>query len=67
MARIIPLKRDLEPTGDDAASPQGCVGEPAQIILFPGVRYERWHDEQQAKPAGGCHEKAPKARDWLDV
>ena len=69
MARIIPLKRDVEPSGDDAPGPQGCGGESAQIILFPGVRYERWHEEREIAPASPNRDRSgqPTYRDWLDI
>lgn len=69
MARIIPLKRDVEPSNDDAPELQGCVGEPAQIILFPGVRYERWHQERDIAPASHDYDRVSEAsyRDWLDI
>jgi hypothetical protein len=69
MTRIIPLNRDGGPNGTDAAGLSGCVGEPAQVILFPGVRYERW-DDRRAAPAGerlktGAIDR--DGRDWLDI
>ncbi len=69
MARIIPLNRDVEPPGDDATGLQGCAGEPAQIIFFPGVRYERWAEENEHTPSihHGDGDEEPLARDWLEV
>lgn len=69
MARIIPLKRDVAPPGDDATDLKGCAGEPAQIILFPGVRYERWREEQEQAPTERRDRTdiSATARDWLEI
>jgi hypothetical protein len=69
MARIISLKRDVAPPGDDATDLKGCAGEPAQIILFPGVRYERWHEEQGAtlSPRRASPGDEATTRDWLEI
>lgn len=76
MAMIITLNRDCEAVQDtqsqgmneerlqsDAAAPRG-----AEVIIFPGVRYERW-DEQQS---GQAARKRPSTRrgterDWLHI
>lgn len=29
---------------------QGYGDEPCQIVIFPGVRYERWAEEEAPKP-----------------
>ena len=44
----------------DQSTPKTCAG--AEIILFPGVRYERWSDEQ---PTGTA--KGHTSRDWLTL
>jgi len=51
-----------------ARQSQGRPGErqasSAQIILFPGVRYERWSENQQTSSAAKC---SRKQRDRLDI
>ena len=69
MTMIIPLNRDVAASGDDATEIEGGGGEPAQIILFPGVRYERWADEAQCDGTGhqGQQDVDSVDRDWLDI
>lgn len=69
MVMIIPLNRDVAPPGDDATGIEGGAGEPAQIILFPGVRYERWSDDRHnaASEGGGEPDSERADRDWLDI
>jgi len=71
MALIIELNRDVEyePELKDAASSR--QQQSAEVILFPGVRYEHWRDEQvngeaieQQSPTTAATEAE---RDWLKV
>jgi len=69
MALIITLNRDSEALSepDEAAGTSHVTG---QIILFPGVRYERWADARSgSEPHGVVHLPSQKtvARDWLEV
>jgi len=67
MARIIRLNRDVAPV--EACEPK--INEKlGEVILFPGVRYDRW--DRQAEPdnadSSTCQENdKPISRDWLDV
>jgi hypothetical protein len=69
MTMIISLNRDVAPPGDDATGMEAGVGEPAQIILFPGVRYERWADDSRnAMSERSSESEAEQSeRDWLEV
>jgi len=69
MAMIISLNRDVAPPGDDASGIEGGAGEPGQIILFPGVRYERWADDPRnaASERSGEPDGERTDRDWLEI
>ena len=40
-----------------------AAGAGAEIVFFPGVRYERWSDEPQQKPRA----KKTRRRDTLEL
>lgn len=71
MALIIELSRvhDYEPDIADATPRREY--QTAEVILFPGVRYEHWLDGQER--GGQCAERSAEAdavtvnRDWLKV
>lgn len=51
MATILSFKPGARHSG---SAVRAGVGGPAEIVFFPGVRYERWSERAQAK--------APKKR-----
>jgi hypothetical protein len=56
------LRRDARDLGSAAAS--------AEVIVFPGVRYERWDEarEAQAQLAGASKKRSPsRQRDVLEL
>ena len=69
MVLFIPQNGDVAPPGDDATGIEGGAGESAQIILFPGLRYERWSDDRHnaASDCGGEPDSERTDRDWLDI
>lgn len=62
MATIISFKTAPKPTAASVLAAYGA-GQSAEIVLFPGVRYERHGEEQASKP------KKPRQsrRDRLDL
>ncbi|MEQ1714900.1 MAG: hypothetical protein ABL907_02755 [Hyphomicrobium sp.] len=65
MATII----EFRPAGRSGALPQGLTrayAAPAEIVLFPGVRYERWAQEQSAADAKS-RRKVSRKRDKLEL
>jgi hypothetical protein len=71
MALIIELNRDVEYEPEIKNAQPPAEQKAAEVILFPGVRYERWLDEQ----TGGSQTAATSAetdtitvsRDWLKI
>ncbi|CAA2140613.1 hypothetical protein [Hyphomicrobium sp. ghe19] len=49
MATIIAFKTTPKPTASSVLAAYGA-GQSAEIVFFPGVRYERLGDEQSNKP-----------------
>lgn len=47
MATILSFKPS---TRDAGSTPPPAVRRAGEIVLFPGVRYERWGEPQAAKP-----------------
>jgi hypothetical protein len=45
-----------------AAVPKAQSGS-AEVVIFPGVRYERWSEEAAAKPRA----RRPRQRDLLEL
>lgn len=62
MATIIAFKTAPKPTTASVLAAYGA-GQSAEIVLFPGVRYERHGEERASKP------KKPRrnTRDTLDL
>ncbi len=58
MATIIEFRQGLRP----AALPRSIANAQAQIVFFPGVRYERWAEEVSAEPA---KKRARRRRDKI--
>lgn len=76
MALIIQLKNDVMTAQNEPADDALGAQETAEVILFPGVRYERWKDEHQDPKAdclGGATNGDPRTRtstmkrDWLEI
>lgn len=71
MAMIITLDRIADATVDEAIVDSSCRAQVAEVILFPGVRYERWSDEAATSGAPSelqrKRELAQSRRDWLDI
>ncbi|MFY0613310.1 MAG: hypothetical protein JXQ99_17390 [Hyphomicrobiaceae bacterium] len=71
MAMIITLDRIADSTVDEAIVDSSCREQVAEVILFPGVRYERWSDEPATSGAPSelqrKRELAQSRRDWLDI
>ena len=71
MAMIITLDRIVDSTQDEAIVDSSCREQAAEVILFPGVRYERWSDEPASSVAPSelqrKRELAHFQRDWLDI
>jgi len=71
MAMIIRLDRTPEAAQVEAIADDGCRQESAEIILFPGVRYERWSEKAPqsaiATEMGGEYARVQFQRDWLDI
>ena len=69
MAMIIELNRVTDTTQDDTLLDD--VGHPreAEVILFPGVRYERWSEQatEETSVANGNENQPEANRDWLEV
>lgn len=70
MAMIIELSRGAEPVQDDTDN-DNEHRPPAEVILFPGVRYERWNDRptETTRPNSlfGARLRSGVQRDWLDI
>lgn len=74
MATIIPLNREPEKTQDSVPYVDVVTERSAaEIVLFPGVRYEHWSGAE-AEPGNGQLTNAPAtvrssatARDWLEI
>lgn len=70
MTQIIRLDREVEiATHKPPATGDSSVARGAEIVLFPGIRYERW--TEPAEMADGMSDKnaAPRVvkRDWLEI
>ena len=71
MARIITLNRDLEApqAASDALDDEAKTS--AEVILFPGVRYERWAQTADRAKFGksDLHGMSDlrALRDWLEI
>jgi hypothetical protein len=64
MTNIHYLRTRTEPGADQTEQPDGRVGEAAplrsaSVILFTGVRYERWLEPPDAEGAGTDKAKTP--------
>lgn len=57
------IYRIAPPTAPRRSGTSASTGS-AEIILFPGVRYERWEDTAAKQPTDG---RRAKARDRLDL
>jgi hypothetical protein len=60
MAQILSFRTPESKTG--TALRKGC---PAEVIVFPGVRYERWSDGEETSSAAGDQRRAH--RDVLEL
>ncbi|MGI9475239.1 MAG: hypothetical protein ACR2PI_00915 [Hyphomicrobiaceae bacterium] len=71
MAMIIRLERMADSTQDVAEVDGSCRQEDAEVILFPGIRYERWSDATTASAGSpeidGKRVPVRSRRDWLDI
>ncbi len=61
MATIIEFKTAPKPTAASVLAAYGA-GQSAEIVFFPGVRYERHDEEAEAKPR-----KINRRRDTLEL
>jgi hypothetical protein len=59
MATILEFRQGQKLSG----SRRNTSETPAEIVFFPGVRYERWQDTVQAKPA----KKRARRRDRIEL
>lgn len=70
MAMIIELSRVAESVQDDTDNDIERR-PPAEVILFPGVRYERWQDKPaetaRSNSMFGARMRSSVQRDWLDI
>jgi hypothetical protein len=64
MATIHRIETETKRRGAAPAATQATVNTTADIILFPGVRYERWSETHQ--PAQSA-KRSRKHRDRLDI
>ncbi len=68
MAMIIKLNV-IETAQDETVFDDMRPSQAAEVILFPGVRYERWKD-MPAGPIGSLkagRRRSRVERDWLDI
>lgn len=68
MAMIIKLNV-IETAQDETVFDDMRPAQAAEVILFPGVRYERWKDKP-AEPVGSLNAGRRRScveRDWLDI
>jgi hypothetical protein len=59
MATILEFRQGQKLSGSRRSANQS----PAEIVFFPGVRYERWEDTPSAKPA----KKRARRRDRINL
>jgi hypothetical protein len=62
MATILEFKAAPKPTAASVMAAYGA-GQSAEVVLFPGVRYER-HDEE---PEATKSRKSKRSRDSIDL
>jgi hypothetical protein len=70
MAVIIPLKREADLPLETMTATTAPNMSPADVILFPGVRYERWSGDQFTPPAQSESAGSTSSsfrRDWLEI
>ena len=71
MAMIIRLDRIGDSSQDVAVTEGGSRQRDAEVILFPGVRYERWSNETAASAGAsetdGQRTPVRSRRDWLEI
>ena len=65
MAKILTF-RTTERRDEDADADSACEGASAQVIVFPGVRYEHW-DRPGDPPAAAAAATTKQSRDRRDV
>ncbi len=61
MARILEFKTEAKPTAMSVLAAYGA-GQSAEIVLFPGVRYERHAEAAKTKP-----KRSARRRDTLEI
>lgn len=64
MASIIELSSVARRVPDADQSERFADGHSADVILFPGVRYERW-DDPEREDHGGLDHSAPVQRNRM--
>ena len=71
MAMIIELSRVAEAVQDDSDTEEVRRPARAEVILFPGIRYERWSENaSETVPQSasfGARMRSHVQRDWLDI
>lgn len=67
MAMIIELNRVNDTTQEEAVLDDVRQSREAEVILFPGVRYERWRDPATEETSTDDGERTQATRDWLEV
>ena len=71
MALIITLNRELEPATDAPVEDHASRRRSGEIVLFPGVRYERWDNDAQPdgtrQSAQRDRSNGSPVRDWLEI
>ena len=71
MALIIRLNSEVLSAPDESGGDDTNQRQSAEVILFPGVRYERWADAQSTQthpqPSHDNGAKQKPDRDWLDI
>jgi len=70
MALIIQLQP--VPVSDNVGAQFGAcerheAAPPAEVILFPGVRYARWGDDEDASRGAYRNASLSVERDWLEI
>lgn len=70
MTQIIRLDREVElATQKLCANAGDSAARSAEIVLFPGVRYERWKEPTEMEGGMPVRGAGPRvvARDWLEI
>ena len=70
MALIIELNREVDIVQSFDRPATDPIEDPAEIILFPGIRYERWSEAECSVDETDQETEASTQRiyrDWLEI